>query len=160
VYVSLVKVADAERALNGPGEGVLAGYRESLGIARRIVERFGESPEALRDVSVSLDRVADAERALNGPGEGVLAGYRESLGIRRRIVERFGESPQALRDVAVSLWRTGDTQAKLGDKAAGLVDAREALRVFEDAAKRFGMTLQAKQDIERTKALIAAIEKS
>ncbi|HRK32028.1 MAG TPA: tetratricopeptide repeat protein [Tepidisphaeraceae bacterium] len=101
----------------------------------------------LGDLAVQRGNLADAQKH-----------YGESLGIARRIVERFGESPEALRDISLSLQRTGFTQAVLGDKPAGLADAREGLRLLEDVGTRHGMVPQIVQDIEKTKALIARIE--
>ena len=64
-----------------------------------MVEAFGESPQALRDLSVSLEIVGDLQRVLTRSDE-ALASYEESLGIRRSLLEAFGEAPQALLDLA------------------------------------------------------------
>ena len=99
-----------------------------LDIARRILERVGETPEALRDISVSLDNVGKTEQAL-GRWEQARDLYKESLDIARRILERVGETPEALRDISVSLNNVGKTEQALGrwEKARDMT--REALEI-------------------------------
>jgi hypothetical protein len=163
VSVSLRQVGDVEKiggeGLGGPREAIVL-YRESLEICRRIVEQFGETPEALRDVSLSLEGVGDVERiggeGLGGPGEAIVL-YRDSLKIRRRIVEQFGETPEALRDVALSLQRTAQVQAALGERDAGVNDAREALGLLKRVMQMTGPTPEALDDIARTEVIIGAV---
>ena len=62
-----------------------------LNFSRKQIERFGETPESLRDLSVSLNNVSNTARAL-GELEEARRGYEESLTIRRKIIERFGET--------------------------------------------------------------------
>ncbi|NBC13351.1 MAG: hypothetical protein GVY09_08405 [Gammaproteobacteria bacterium] len=52
--------------------------------ARRILERVGETPEALRDLSVSLSKVGDTDRAL-GAFEQARAVFTEGLEIAERL---------------------------------------------------------------------------
>jgi len=73
----------------------------------------GETPEALRDLSVSLDNVGDAAKAL-GQWETAQKRFEESLEISRQILARVGETPEALRDLSVSLDNVGDAAKALG----------------------------------------------
>ncbi|MGH8898999.1 MAG: hypothetical protein ACRDZ4_18735, partial [Egibacteraceae bacterium] len=73
-----------------------------LALWRLMVERFGETPESLRDLSVSLDNVATVNR-LRGQLDAALDAYTESLALARRIRDHYGETPESLRDLSVSL---------------------------------------------------------
>ncbi|WP_141699044.1 tetratricopeptide repeat protein, partial [Candidatus Thiosymbion oneisti] len=77
-----------------------------LEISRRILQRLGETPEALRDLSVSLDNVANTDQQL-GDWQRARDAFTEALEIRRRILQRLGETPEALRDLSVSLNNVG-----------------------------------------------------
>ena len=92
-------------------------YQESLALDRRLVDAYGETPQALRDLSVSLDRLGDVQRE-TGEVAAATAAYEESLALRRRLVDAYGETPQALRDLSISLNRLGDVRRETGDVAA------------------------------------------
>jgi hypothetical protein len=77
---------------------MLAGSRESRDISKPIVERFGESPEALRDVSVSLQRAGGTQVMLGDKAAG-LADAREALRLFEDIAQRYGMTPQARQDM-------------------------------------------------------------
>jgi hypothetical protein len=78
---------------------MLAGYRESRDVFKRIVERFGESPEALRDVAVSLQRTGLTQAMLGDKAAG-LADAREALRLFEEIGRRYGMIPQIVQDIA------------------------------------------------------------
>jgi tetratricopeptide (TPR) repeat protein len=92
----------------------LATARLFVEYARRLLEAYGESPQALRDISVSLDNLGEALKQ-EGDAEKAKAAYKESLLIRRRLLEAYGESPQALRDISVSLDNLGEALKQEGD---------------------------------------------
>ena len=93
---------------------------------KSILERDGESAQALRELSVSLERLGDV-RCESGGLAAATAAFEESLALRRRLLEAYGESAQALRDLSVSLGRLGDVRCESGDLAA-------ATAVFEELA--------------------------
>ena len=101
--MSLNNVGDVERD-SGRLDAALQAFRESLEIRRRLREQLGDTPQALRDLSVSLDKVGDVERD-SGRLDAALQAYRESLEIRRRLREQLGDTPQALRDLRFVLNR-------------------------------------------------------
>ncbi|WP_141699311.1 tetratricopeptide repeat protein, partial [Candidatus Thiosymbion oneisti] len=69
-------------------------FTESLEIRRRILQRLGETPEALRDLSVSLNKVGKTDQQL-GDWQRARDAFTESLEISRRILQRLGETPEA-----------------------------------------------------------------
>lgn len=81
-----------------PPTGPPPRYAEALDIARRIVEQFGETPQALRDVASSLQRVGYCT-ALTGHKDEGLADLREALDIFTRLVERYGETWESRNDI-------------------------------------------------------------
>ena len=53
------------------------------------MDAYGETPQALRDLSVSLDRLGDARRDSGVLPDAVVA-YEESLSLGRRLLEVMG----------------------------------------------------------------------
>ena len=110
-------------ALKVDGDAAIARqhFEESLALARRILEQFGETPERLRDVSVSLDKLGDLALKVDGDAATARQHFEESLALDRRILEQFGETPERLRDVSLSLNKLGDLALKVdGDLAPEL----------------------------------------
>jgi tetratricopeptide (TPR) repeat protein len=64
----------------------------ALELSRVLVERNGESPESLRDLSVSLNKVGEV-LLRSGDLAPARRSYEESLEIRRRLLDVYGESP-------------------------------------------------------------------
>ena len=109
---------DLERAASAGGE--------QLAVSRRLSERDGDDPQALRDLSVSLDNVGDVQRD-RGDLDAAAAAYDEALSIARRLLDSYGDSPQALRDLSISLDNVGDVQRARGDLDAAATAYDEAL---------------------------------
>ncbi len=79
----------------------------------KITRQMGESPEALRDLSISLDNIGTVAQQQGRWGEAHSA-YDESLQLRRRLASLLGESPEALRDLSVSLNNIGTVAQQQG----------------------------------------------
>ncbi|HEY1538470.1 MAG TPA: hypothetical protein VGF63_03655 [Solirubrobacteraceae bacterium] len=94
-----------------------AAYDESLTIRRRLLDTYGDTPQALRDLTVSLDKLGDT-RLQAGDLAAATAAYDESLTIARRLLDTYGDTPQALRDLTVSLGRVAALRREAGDEAA------------------------------------------
>jgi tetratricopeptide (TPR) repeat protein len=105
-------------------------YRESLALARQLMERLGGTPEALRDLSISLDNVGGVARA-QGDWAQAESAYRESLALRRQLVERLGSTPEAMDDLAVSLINIASLPA------TDTIARAEAVAIYEQLATRF-----------------------
>ena len=90
---------------------------------RRLVDAYGETPQALRDLSISLDRLGDVRRE-TGEVAAATAAHEESLVLCRRLLDAYGETPQALRDLSVSLDRLGDVRRATGEVAAARLPMR------------------------------------
>ena len=116
------------------------------------MDGIGETPEALRDLSVSLSNMGDISRALDHLEEAEGA-YRESLEIDRKILKRFGETPGALGDLSVSLSNMGDISRALGR----LEDAEVA---YNEALERLDRLNQISLDKKVYEALTTTIKKS
>ncbi|MGH9216081.1 MAG: hypothetical protein ACRDZS_07485, partial [Acidimicrobiales bacterium] len=70
-------------------------------LRRGLVERYPDSPTALRDLSISLDKVAGIQQQ-RGQLDDALTAYTESLTLSRRILTDYGDTPQSLRDLSIS----------------------------------------------------------
>ncbi|HIP38087.1 MAG TPA: hypothetical protein EYG88_01635 [Desulfocapsa sulfexigens] len=57
-----------------------------MNIARKILENIGETPEALRDLSVSLDNVGNTAKAL-GQWDKAQKAFTEALGIAELLAK-------------------------------------------------------------------------
>ncbi|MEI7869509.1 MAG: hypothetical protein WCI11_16595, partial [Candidatus Methylumidiphilus sp.] len=80
-------------------EPARAAYRESLVLRRQLRDSLGDTPQALRDLSVSLNNVGKVEADL-GNLEPARAAYRESLVLRRQLRQAFPDHAQLVRDLA------------------------------------------------------------
>ncbi|MGH3897934.1 MAG: hypothetical protein ACRDTA_06690 [Pseudonocardiaceae bacterium] len=80
---------------------------------RELVERYPDSPTALRDLSVSLNEVAGIQQE-RGQLDDALTAYTESLTLRRRILTTYGDTPQSLRDLSISLDNVAGIQQQRG----------------------------------------------
>ncbi len=85
----------------------------------------GDSPQALRDLSVSLNKVGGVEQAL-GRLDDALNAYRESLELRRRLLLVMGELPQTLTDLRYSLTRLAAIERAQGNEATAASLENEA----------------------------------
>jgi hypothetical protein len=126
ILLELVKMVGQVRLQEGTIEGITAAeehFENSISLARRIIEEFGETPDRLRKISQVMDLQGDLLLSLEKySAEGVVEGlgyFEESLMLRRRIIEEFGETPDRLRNVSISLYKLGDVRMqrfyKLGD---------------------------------------------
>ena len=104
-------------------------HRESLVIARRLVETRSDNLQAKRDLTVSLNNVAgmlhssDPRQALNL--------YRESLIIASFLAERLPGNLQALWDLGISAVRLAQLLPTKDPEQVSLL--REAAISFRDA---------------------------
>ena len=140
------------------GEGGAAAVRRVAGPVpadRRAVRR---DARGMRDVSVSLDRVGDVELAENG-AKAALPAVRRVAGPaavdRRAVREDAGGAAGRVGVAAPDGGRAGGRRRQEGGLGRMF---REALRLFEEVGRRWGMNWQVKQDIEQTEALIQSIE--
>ena len=100
--VGLAEQCRPGRGRLGNLEAARTAYRESLELRRQLRATLGDTPQALRDLSISLDNVGQVEGDL-GNLEAARTAYRESLELRRHLRAALGDTPQALRDLSVSL---------------------------------------------------------
>ena len=109
---------------------------QTLDIARRRLQTTGDTPQALRDLSISLDNVGQVEGDL-GNLEAARTAYRESLELLRQLREAVGETPQALRDLSVSLNNVGQVERDLGNLEVARTAYRESLELRRRLARTF-----------------------
>ena len=86
----------------------MAAHEESLGLRRRIAERWGETPDAVRDLSLSLNKIGDIRRL-------------------------EGDLDQARTAFAEAVLDTGDRQTVFVDLGNGYLQPRQVV-----AGERFG----------------------
>ena len=151
-FSPLTLFGDVERAL-GDRESALGAYRRGLEISERLVAEYGETPEALRDVSVSLDASAMSSVAL-GDRESALGAYRRGLEISERLVAEYGETPEALRDLMISHIKTWLVSEK--DEAVDRL--RRARALTEDIIARGWGVPQNQEDREWIDATLRRLE--
>ena len=110
-----------------------------LDFSRQLIERVGETPESLRDLSVSLNNVGKTSQFL-GEFESARKLYEESLKISRQLIERVGETPESLRDLSVSLDNVGKTSQFLGEFESARKLYEESLEISRQLIERVGET--------------------
>ena len=119
---------------------------ESLVVRRRLLDTHGETPQALRDLSISLGKLGEL-RLETGEVAAAAAAYEESLALDRRLLDACGETPQALRDLSVSLDRLGDVRRETGEVAAATAAHEESLALHRRLLDAYGETPQALRDL-------------
>ena len=119
---------------------------ESLVVRRRLLDTHGETPQALRDLSISLGKLGDL-RLECGELPAAIAVYDESLALDRRLLDTYGETPQALRDLSTSLGRLGSVRRETGDVAAATAAYEESLALRRRLVDAYGETPQALRDL-------------
>jgi tetratricopeptide (TPR) repeat protein len=121
-------------------------YTKSLEISRQLIEQLGDTPEALRNLSISLNNVGIVARA-QGDWAQAERVYTESLQIRRQLIERLGGTPEALRGLSVSLDNVGLVARAQGDWAQAERVYTESLEIRRQLIERLGGTPEALDDL-------------
>lgn len=122
-------------------------YEAAYGIARRMLDRFGETPSHLAYIHAMDVRWGRLELHKEGSGAATSARrhFLAAIDVGRLILHRFGESPARLQALALSLCDCGDAELALGTSAA-VSDARdcyrEALETFTVIIDQFGASPQ------------------
>lgn len=83
-----------------------------LALACRLLERLGETSEALRDLSISLNKVGGAHQAVS-QWDPARAAFDEGRDIARRLCERLpriGDHCRLLEHLETRLWELDGTQ--------------------------------------------------
>ena len=121
-------------------------YNEALALSRQLRSSLGDSPTALRDLSVSLDNVGDVRRDL-GDLQAAAAAFEESLSLSRQLRSSLGGSPIALRDLSVSLEKVGAVRRDLGDLQAAAAAFEESLNLSRQLRSSLGDSPTALRDL-------------
>ncbi len=124
----------------GKREAALECYLTSLSLSEQLRERFGDTPECLRDIALSLNNIAVVEHWL-GQTQKALERYMASLSLREQIRERFGETPARLSDIASALDCVADLELdEFGQTQKALERYMASLSLREQIRERFGET--------------------
>ena len=113
---------------------------------KSFIDRNGESPQVLRDLSISLVSLGDVRHEAGALATATDV-FEESLALARRLLEMMGETPQALRDLSVSLNKLGDVRREGGELAAATEGFEESLALHRRLLEAFGETPQALRDL-------------
>ncbi len=135
----------AERA-DGDFAAAESHLDEAVSGWKSLIDRNGESPQTLRDLSISLGSLGDVRRK-SGALATATEAFEESLALDRRLLEAMGETPQVLRDLSVSLNKLGDVRREGGGLAAATEAFEESLALDRRLLEAFGETPQALRDL-------------
>ena len=120
--------------------------QEAISVWRSILRRDGETPQALRDLSVSLERMGGVHEA-TGDTDAARAAYEESLAIDRRLIAMTGETPQTLRDLSIALGRMGGVYGAAGGTDTARASYEESLATARRLTEMTGETPQTLRDL-------------
>ena len=120
--------------------------QHATGVWRSILNRDGETPQTLRDLSLSLDEMGRIREAA-GETDAARAIYEESLAIDRGLTETVGETPQTLRDLAFSLVRVGGVHESAGATDMAKAAYEEALAIRRGLVATIGENPQTLRDL-------------
>ena len=142
---ALAWLSQAERADNDMA-ACLAHLEEEIRLRRRLLDTLGQTPQAVRDLSVSLNKLGDVRRE-TGDLPAATAAYEESLALARRLLDTLGHTPQAVRDLSVSLDNLGNVRREAGDLPAATAAYEESLALARRLLDTLGQTPQAVRDL-------------
>jgi tetratricopeptide (TPR) repeat protein len=120
--------------------------QRSEAIARELLDRYGRTPQALRDLSISLNHVANVLLA-EGERAGAREKYEECEAIRRELLDRYGRTPEALRDLSISLDHVADVLLAEGNRAGAREKYEECEAIRRELLDRYGRTPEALRDV-------------
>ena len=121
-------------------------FDEAVGGWKSLIDKDGESPQVLRDLSISLGSFGDV-RHESGALATATEAFEESLALDRRLLEMMGETQQALRDLSVSLDRFGVVRHESGDLVAAAATFEESLALCRRLLEAYGETPQTLRDL-------------
>jgi tetratricopeptide (TPR) repeat protein len=124
---------------------------QTLDMSRDRLPSVGDTPQALRDLSISLSNVGRVEGDLGNLGAARIA-YHECLKLAHRLREARVAAPQALRDLSIALDSVGETERDLGN----LETARNAYRESLELSRRLAQTFPDQPQYQRNLAWIEA----
>ncbi len=156
--ISLNNLGQVERDLGNP-EAARAIYRESLDLCRRLREAVGDTPQALRDLSVSLEQVSGSSSAISAIWRPPAPPGARAWTSRRRLREAVGDTPQALRDLSISLDNVGEVERDLGNLEAARTAYRESLESRRRLREAVGDTPQALRDLSISLDYVGEVER-
>ena len=113
---------------------------------KSLIDKGGESPQVLRDLSISLGSLGDVRRE-SGELAAATEAFEESLTLRHRLLEAMGETPQSLRDLSISLGSLGDVRRESGELAAATEAFEESLTLRHRLLETVGEMPQSLRDL-------------
>ena len=138
-------VGRTERDL-GNLEAARTAYRESLELRRRLREALGDTPQALRDLSVSLNNVGRIERDL-GNLEAARTAYRESLELAPPAARGTRRHPAGIARSVGLADNVGRIERDLGNLEAARTAYRESLDIAQRLSRTFPDNPQYRRDL-------------
>ena len=142
---ALMRTGEAERA-DGDFAAAETHLDEAVSGWKSFIDRNGESPQTLRDLSISMGSLGDVRRK-SGALATATEAFEESLVLHRRLLEAMGETPQALRDLFVILGRVGDVRLERGELAAATEAFEESLALARRLLEAMGETPRSLRDL-------------
>jgi predicted negative regulator of RcsB-dependent stress response len=139
LILGAILLAEGDRA------GARSRYEESLKLVQKVRLITGDTPEALRDVSISLNKVAQVLLA-EGDRAGARSRYEDVYETLSRVRLITGDTPQALRDVSVSLNNVAQVLLAEGDRAGARSRYEESLKLVQKVRLITGDTPEAMRD--------------
>ncbi len=143
---ALTVAAHAKLRESNDVSAALQHLQHATGVWRSILNRDGETPQTLRDLSLSLDEMGRI-REVAGETDAARAIYEESLAIDRGLTETVGETPQTLRDLAFSLIRVGGVHESAGVTDMAKAAYEEALEIRRGLVATIGENPQTLRDL-------------
>ena len=107
-----------------------AAYDEALLLRHRLLESLGETPQALRDLSVSLERLGDVRREA-GELTAATAAYDEALAFQRSCLGMYDKPlPQVIQDLIASIRKLENIHSETGNNSTveALSQERQTLK--------------------------------
>ncbi len=120
-------------------ESARSWFQQALELDRKIVEKYGETYESQRDISIDYGTLGDvALRLLDN--ESARSWFQQALDLDRRIAEEYGETSESLRGISIDLGRLGDVALRLRDNESARSWFQQALELKKKIVEKYGET--------------------
>jgi hypothetical protein len=152
------------------GHLALAMFTDSLALQKRIIQRFGETPDDLSALSIALQTLAGEmlrtetlQLEIDETEVTPISLYQEGLEISRKVIAQWGVWPRELSGLAIAYGRLATAMVHLGQSDVEIKGQRHStkalyqrsLEIFQQIVDDYGETPERLRNLEIARQLLS-----